>query len=457
MALTAFVLLTSSVSAQQASCHAAHARLRDGEPCIPFQLVAYLYCLRQSGDGKIEVIRRQDITISRSLEVKIAGKASGVVLQSGAQGGVNQVEVTRVLQQLNEKLDPSLTRNCKDLAAGQGVLESRELKKLAGALVESNARVESLRQDNNQIMLTLTNVLQRVQALEERGNSPGIVRQLLETGRSDRLIPVLVAERDKSRNDLLERNREISLVAYLQHDMHAAIAATSEILRLQPDDLDALIIQSNALWLTGAGKATMEQTFTKILEVAMKAHDLEAQAGALANLGELYWGGSGRFPPRALEMFRKAKELEKQSAASRGIPYYDPLPEHLPPLVKGNLIEFERYYNEWVSGKRRDSTDRIAAAYGFIGVIRLKNNDLKGAEEWMLKALDLYLSIPLESKTVVLGRANQYANLGIVFAGRQDNVRAKEYWIKSREIYASQDAEIARQLTQWILRIDKPR
>ncbi len=116
ISILAFLALTSSAFAQQ-TCPSGQSRLGGEEPCIPSQLFNYLYCLKQSGGGKIEVVERDDTTKARSLEVNIEGKGSGVVIKGEGIGGFKSAETTRVLKELNEKLDPSLTSNCKEFAS----------------------------------------------------------------------------------------------------------------------------------------------------------------------------------------------------------------------------------------------------------------------------------------------------------------------------------------------------
>jgi len=73
--------------------------------------------LSQSGGGKIELRKKDDVSKSSSLEVAIGGKGTGVVIKGEATGSVKTAEVARAVKELNEKLDPALTKNCKELAS----------------------------------------------------------------------------------------------------------------------------------------------------------------------------------------------------------------------------------------------------------------------------------------------------------------------------------------------------
>lgn len=115
LAVTSFLI--PGLACAQAACASGQARLKDGDPCIPSHLVNYLYCLGGSGGGRVEVKKKEDASSSKQLEVTIGGKGSGVVIRGEGSGSVKNAEVTRVLKELDEKLDPSLTKNCKELAS----------------------------------------------------------------------------------------------------------------------------------------------------------------------------------------------------------------------------------------------------------------------------------------------------------------------------------------------------
>ena len=107
----------------------------------------------------------------------------------------------------------------------------------------------------------------------------------------------------------------------------------------------------------------------------------------------------------------------------------------MPPLLKGNLLEYERFYLDWTNGKRPEKRDKAAEAYGYLGVIKLKVNDLDNAESYMLRSLEEYSSAPEDAASIV-GKANQHSNLGIVFARRNDATQAKSHWQRALELYA---------------------
>ncbi len=86
------------------------------------------------------------------------------------------------------------------------------------------------------------NAVKRAEELEAQGNRPDAeeaLRQLRETGDTAGLQRLLVEERDKHRDALIQRNREIAAVAYLRGDIDACEDACNEMLKLDPNHIYA--------------------------------------------------------------------------------------------------------------------------------------------------------------------------------------------------------------------------
>lgn len=98
------------------ACKSGERQLNSGEPCIPAGLFNYLYCLKQSGGGKIEVQKKSDDSTSKQLEIAVGGKGSGVVLSGELSGGFKKAETQRAARELSEKLDPTLAARCQSIA-----------------------------------------------------------------------------------------------------------------------------------------------------------------------------------------------------------------------------------------------------------------------------------------------------------------------------------------------------
>lgn len=114
--ICALASLSVTPAMSSESCPKGEKRLRANEECIPASLFNYLYCLQQSGGGKIEVIRRSGDETAKSLEIQLSGKGSGVVIKGEGGGAIKTSDATKAARELQEKLDPSLTANCKYFA-----------------------------------------------------------------------------------------------------------------------------------------------------------------------------------------------------------------------------------------------------------------------------------------------------------------------------------------------------
>jgi hypothetical protein len=85
-------------------------------PCIPDKLVNYLVCLEKSSGGKIEFTSKEGSDNSSAQQIILKGKGSGVVVNGEANGSYSTSETARITRELQAKLDPNLTTNCKIFA-----------------------------------------------------------------------------------------------------------------------------------------------------------------------------------------------------------------------------------------------------------------------------------------------------------------------------------------------------
>lgn len=133
-----------SVVAQ--SCPSGLRKLSNGEPCIPEQLFNYLYCLKQSGGGKIEVQEKSNNSATKKLEISVEGKAAGVILSGGGAAGFKKEDVQRSAKEFSQKLDPTLAERCQSfigLMSGQVAPSKADLESLFGIKVRlGSARSE---------------------------------------------------------------------------------------------------------------------------------------------------------------------------------------------------------------------------------------------------------------------------------------------------------------------------
>ncbi len=126
---------------------------------------------------------------------------------------------------------------------------------------------------------------------------------------------------------------------------------------------------------------------------------------------------------KALAAYRKAVELDPQDPTG-----WNRL-GHLLRRV-GELDEAEQAYETVLAlGKRTESREAIAIAYGNLGIVYETRGELDRAEEMHLKGLEIDEALGRKE-----GMASTYGNLGIVYKKRGELDRAEEMYLKSLEI-----------------------
>ena len=115
--LIALIFCMVTLRAQAADeCKKGSKSLHPGEPCIPEVLFNYLYCLSNSGNGKIEVVHSGDDSSDSGVEVKATGEGRNLVLSGKVGASYKKDEATRLVKLAQEKLDPNLVTNCRAIA-----------------------------------------------------------------------------------------------------------------------------------------------------------------------------------------------------------------------------------------------------------------------------------------------------------------------------------------------------
>jgi len=134
------------------------------------------------------------------------------------------------------------------------------------------------------------NAIKRVEELKAQGNRPDAeeaLRELRDTGDMAALQTLLIEERDRHKDALIQRNREIVAVAYLRGDIDIAAEACNEILRLDANDLDAINYEGRIHLLRGELDQAVE-SYSRIIEIALAQKDEMWKAIAFGNLGLIY-------------------------------------------------------------------------------------------------------------------------------------------------------------------------
>ena len=128
---------------------------------------------------------------------------------------------------------------------------------------------------------------------------------------------------------------------------------------------------------------------------------------------------------KALAAYRKAVELDPQDSTGWN------LLGHLLRRV-GEMDEAERAYKMVLAlGKRTESREDIAIAYGNLGIVYEIRGELDRAEEMHLKSLEINEALGLKE-----GMANAYGNLGNVYEAREEMPAACRAWEKSMDLFA---------------------
>ncbi|MGD0573540.1 MAG: tetratricopeptide repeat protein [Sedimentisphaerales bacterium] len=356
-------------------------------------------------------------------------------------------------------------------------LDVNEARDIANEIVKPY-KDENIRlfQESIDLKKQLVSAIQRAAEAEARGNNPetkGVIEELRKTGDTRRLLDVLVKERDLQRNSLVERNREIAAVAYLHGDIEVARAAVDEILKLNPEDMDALnqkggiellqgnlneaekifsrilgmgLANNNDFW-QAIGSSNLglvyrtkgeldkaEEMFNKSLEIAEKSGLLVVTASEYSNLGVIYQM-RGELD-KAEKMHKKSLEIEKK------LGHLERMAENYGNLgnvyqTKGELDKAEEMYGKVLDiEKQLNRPDSIANAFGNLGLIYRKRGELDRAEEMHKKSLEIAEKVGLQEIMAI-----QYGNLGVIYKMRGELDKAEEMYKKSLEI----DERISRQ------------
>ena len=350
---------------------------------------------------------------------------------------------------------------------GDGGIKGELILSKTIEVAEAKGRAEL---EIEQLKEELAKAVERIKRLEAEGNRPDAVEALEElrkSGDMTRLQELLIKDRDEHRDALVERNREISAVAYLRGDLDVAEEAVNEILKLQPDDMDAVNRKGHIYRLRGElDKA--DDCYQRVLELGRRSNNLRAQAAGLGNLGMVYQK-RGELD-KAEEMHRKSLEIEKKLGRLEGMAAdYGNLGVIY--RMKGELDKAEEMHRKALEiDKKIGRLEGQAIRYGNLGLIYRRRGELDKAEEMHRKSLEIekklgrlegmasdYGNLGLiyhtrgeldkaekmfrdglkidEKLGRLEGMAAKYGNLGRVYRKRGDNKKAKEYWEKAVELY----------------------
>jgi len=276
----------------------------------------------------------------------------------------------------------------------------------------------------------LAQALKRIKELESKGEYPQAqqaIEDLRKSSDMTKLQELLIEDRDRYKDQLIQRNREIAVVAFLRGDIDIAENAADEILKLLPDDMFALNQKGHIHSLQGRLDQAKESC-DRVLELAREKQDRQTEAAALGNLGILYLTRGDL--ENAEQMYKKALEINQQIGRLEGqaIQYGN---LGLIYEVRGNFDESEEMHKKALEiFCQLGSLEGQASTYGNLGIVYQKRGDFNKAEEIYKKSLDIF-----EKLGAIEGQANTYTNIGIVYRLSGDETKAEKYWQKALMLY----------------------
>jgi hypothetical protein len=101
------------------------------------------------------------------------------------------------------------------------------------------------------------------------------------------LQKLLIKERDKHKDALIQSNREIAAIAYARGDKETSLAAREEVLILEPNDVISLN-QKGLIFSLQSKLTEAEESSIKVLKIASNKCEEIGQSAAYGNLRIVY-------------------------------------------------------------------------------------------------------------------------------------------------------------------------
>lgn len=318
-------------------------------------------------------------------------------------------------------------------------------------------------------------------AARSSGDAAGILSVL--ENRADALLDRVESGTQELKNhteEFIAVSREIAATAFLIGDIAKAESSAQAILKLLPNDLDAM----NQLGLIHALRGELiaaEKHYQRVLNLSGSDAN---RAGVSMNLGIVY-GTRGNLKQaekmftRALNSFKQLDQKEGMAGAYGNLGRICRIRGDLDLAEKMQqkaLAQFEQldcgegmvacYTNLGVIYLIQEDPDRaeemhrksllinkqlgwksgIARDYGNLALVCKRRGDLDNAERMLKKSLEI--AKQLGQKECM---ANSYANLGSVFASRNDQAKALENWTRGRDLFAEIGMpHMVQQIQEWM-------
>ncbi len=229
--------------------------------------------------------------------------------------------------------------------------------------------------------------IERIRELGARGDRPGaeqVLEELRKSGDMAGLQALLIQDRDKQGDDLVDRNKEIAAVAYMRGDNEAAIQAFEEILTLKPDDVFALGYRGHIHEYRGE-QTQAQGCYERMLELGEKTHTQEWEAAAYGDIGGMYQGRG--------EMAEAETKFQKELTLSEKLGWLEGMASSYSNLmyifyVKKELAGAKKMLGRWLeTEKRLGRLEGIASAYWYRAEMYRRWDYLSRAEKIFCKAL----------------------------------------------------------------------
>jgi class 3 adenylate cyclase len=248
------------------NCGCPHLQLHAAVGCGTMETAAY----EKPGSVKVgafnDLARILGVTADGQILItpearESAGRIAGATWQEWDVVLPKEEDRVKVLEILWDGHEP---QRPKDMA---GVTQT------AMALASQN---KHLTEENASLKADLTAALERVQARADTGDPQALaaIDQARKTGDLTQLDAALDAEWERREKqlkdqfrDMLELSRESAAVAFMHGDIDKAISRAQTILRIAPDDLDAINLLGKVYELRGDLPAA-EQQFKRELQAA---------------------------------------------------------------------------------------------------------------------------------------------------------------------------------------------
>ena len=241
---------------------------------------------------------------------------------------------------------------------------------LSKAIEEAEAKGRADEQIE-QLKEELAKAVERIKKLQAEGNRPDAekaLKELRESGDMMSLQELLIKDRDKHRDALIQRSREIAAVAYLRGDIDIAIKSVEEILKVLPDDLFALNQMGHIHKLRGQLKEAVD-CYKSVLQLGRVVSDEAVQSVALGNLGLIYKTKGDL--DKAEDMHKKALEIDKKIGRLEG--------QAIRCANLGSVYEQRRDI-----GKAREYWEKALGLYKRIGMLHM----VEKIEKWISELED---------------------------------------------------------------------